>query len=180
MEEKRLFKPGDFIKRNNKNGCFMIYEGNNISETTYKRLTVVCEYDPEKYMMTDAGYSHVPNLEVSTPTKRCTTTVDTEKEDYWIQLCTTEERLRAEQVLLKYGYEWDAENLCMVDLNTGEIVKKITVPDNTYYGQIIKPISNAFKAMLKKFCFEKNKSSYSASGYGGYGSYGDCWDGYED
>jgi hypothetical protein len=179
MEEKRLIKPGDFIKRNNKDGSFMIFEGKNISETTYKRLTLVCEYDPEKYMMTEAGYSHVPHLDMGTPTKRCEATIDTEREDYWISLCSDEERLRAERILLRYGYEWDAENLRMIDLETGEIVKKIITPDDTYYGQIIKPISDAFKAMLKRFCITKNKPTYSPQyGYNGGGEYG--WDGYED
>ena len=179
MEEKRLIKPGDFIKRNNKDGCFMIFEGKNISESTYKRLTLVCEYDPEKYMMTDAGYSHVPHLDMSTTAKRCEATIDTEREDYWISLCSEEEKLRAERILLRYGYEWDAENLRMIDLETGEIVKKIITPDDTYYGQIIKPISDAFKAMLKRFCITKNKPTYSPQyGYNGGSEYG--WDGYED
>jgi hypothetical protein len=67
----------------------------------------------------------------------------------------------------------------MIDLETGEIVKKIITPDDTYYGQIIKPISDAFKAMLKRFCITKNKPTYSPQyGYNGGGEYG--WDGYED
>jgi hypothetical protein len=171
MEEKRFFKPGDFVKRNSKAGGFVIYEGNNISETACKRLTVVCEYDPEKYKMTDAGYAYVPVLDMGTNTKRCQTTIDTEKEDYWYSLCNEEEKNRAERVLLRYGYEWDAENLRMIDITTGEIVKSIKIPDDKYYGQIIKPMSDASKAMLKKLCVEKNKPSYPA--YDGPG-----WDGY--
>ena len=173
MEEKRFFKPGDFVKRNSKAGGFVIYEGNNISETACKRLTVVCEYDPEKYKMTDAGYAYVPVLDMGTNTKRCQTTIDTEKEDYWYSLCNEEEKNRAERVLLRYGYEWDAENLRMIDITTGEIVKSIKLPDDKYYGQIIKPMSDASKAMLKKLCVEKNKPSYPA--YDGPG-----WDGYYD
>lgn len=168
MEEKRAFKQGDFLKKNNKEGSFMIYEGNNVSETTYKKMTLVCCYDPEKYMMTSAGYSHVPNLEVSKNGKRCDETIDTEQEDYWISICSEEERLRAERILLKYGYEWDAENLLLIDTETGEVVKKITIPDNTYYGQIIKPISDAFKAILKSFCITKNKPTYTPQYQEGY------------
>ena len=173
MEEKRVFKQGDFIKRNNKQGCFLIFEGNNVSDTAYKKLTVVCEFDPEKYMMTSIGYDHVQNLEVATKTKRCSTTIDTDKEDYWFSICTEEERKRAEKILFRYGYEWDAENLCMIDVTTGEIVKKIVAPDNNYYGQIIKPINDRFKALLKKVCLEKNKSAYTPP-------YGGGWDGYDD
>lgn len=178
MEEKRSFKQGDFLRKKNKPGSFMIYEGNDYSETTYKKLSLVCEYDPEKYMMTSAGYSHVPYLDMAKKGKRCETTIDTDKEDYWVSICTTEERLRAESILLRYGYEWDDENMCMIDLQSGEVVKKIVTPDNTYYGQIIKPISEAFKAMLKKFCISKNKSSYSPQYGCGMGEYG--WNGYED
>ena len=172
MEEKRVFKQGDFLKKNNKEGSFMIYEGNNMSETTYKKMTLICCYDPEKYMMTSAGYSHVPHLEVATPTKRCEETIDTEQEDYWISICSDEERMRAERILLRYGYEWDAESLSLVDVETGEVVKKIVIPDNTYYGQIIKPISDAFKAILKRFCITKNKTTYSSQyANGGYPDY---------
>ena len=172
MEEKRVFKQGDFLKKNNKSGSFMIYEGIDYSETTYKKLSLVCEYDPEKYMMTSAGYSHVPNLEVAKNGKRCESTIDTDKEDYWISICTAEEKLRAEQILLRYGYEWDDENLRLVDLETGEVVKKISIPDNTYYGQIIKPISDAFKALLKRFCIAKNKPTYAyGNGYTEYDDY---------
>ena len=171
MEEKRVFNPGDFIKRNSKKGSFMIYEGNNISDTSYKKLTVVCEYDPEKYMMTSTGYDHVPNLEVGTTTKRCSCTIDTDKEDYWLSICTPEERAKAERILFHYGYEWDDEEKCMIDITSGEVVKRIVTPDNNYYGQIIKPISDAFKTILKKFCVDKNKPSYS---------YQQNWDGYEE
>jgi hypothetical protein len=121
--------------------------------------------------MTDAGYAYVPVLDMGTNTKRCQTTIDTEKEDYWYSLCNEEEKNRAERVLLRYGYEWDAENLRMIDITTGEIVKSIKIPDDKYYGQIIKPMSDASKAMLKKLCVEKNKPSYPA--YDGPG-----WDGY--
>lgn len=172
MGENRFFKPGDFVKRNNKAGGFVIFEGNNISESSYKRLTVVCEYDPEKYKMTDAGYAYVPVLDMGTNKKRCETTIDTEKEDYWYSLCNEAEKDRAEKVLFKYGYEWDAENLRMIDITTGEIVKSIKLPDNTYYGQIIKPMSDAFKEIIKKSCYKKSEPSH-------YPPYAGCgWDDY--
>lgn len=174
MGENRFFKPGDFIKRNNKCGSFVIFEGNNISESSYKRLTVVCEYDPEKYKMTDAGYAYVPVLDMGTNAKRCDTTIDTEKEDYWYSLCSDAERERAERILLRYGYEWDAENLRMIDITTGEIVKTIKLPDEKYYGQIIKPMSDAFKEMIKKSCYKESKPSYYQP-YAGRG-----WDDYYD
>ena len=158
MGENRTFKQGDFIKRDNKKGSFMIYEGNDKSETSVKKLTLIASYDPEKYMMTAIGYDNVPHLDVATSTRRCADTVDTEKEDYWISLCTPTEKQDALAVLAYYNYYWDEEKLEMIDLQTGEIIKKIVVPDNTYYGEIIKPITDKFKNMLKQFCINKNRS----------------------
>ena len=158
MGENRTLKPGDFIKRDNKKGSFMIYEGNDISESTYtKKFTLIASYDPEKYMMTSIGYDHVPHLDVACSTRRCAETIDTDKEDFWISLCNPIEKADAISILEDYGYHWDEEKLEMIDLQTGEIIKKITVPDNTYYGQVIKPITDAFKDILKRFCLDKSK-----------------------
>jgi hypothetical protein len=160
----KKFEKGSFIKRKTKEGGFMIFEGNDVSTSSFKQYTTLCEYDPYKYKMTSIGYDHVPNLEIATRTMKCDVTVDTDCEDYWIVLCTEEEKKRAIQILSSYGYYWDEENLCMIDKETGEVIKKIITPDNTYYGQIIKPISEAFKAMLKRFCILANrKPEYSQS-----------------
>lgn len=160
MGEKRVFKEGDFIKRDNRKGSFMIYEGKNISDTCVKKLTVVCAYDPEKYMQTKCGYDHVPHLEVPMKGKPCSETIDTDKEDYWISLCTPTEKADAIQILEEYGYIWDEENLALVDMVTGEIIKRIVIPDNTYYGEIVRPITDDFKDILKKSCLEKSKPTY--------------------
>jgi DNA-binding beta-propeller fold protein YncE len=173
MEEvKRTFEPGDFIKENNKKGSFLIFEGNDISQyKTVKKLTTLCFYNPEKYKMTALGYDQVPDLEVATKRVPCSKTIDTPKEDYWYSLCTQEEKLRAIKVLDEYGYYWDSETFSLIDTSTREVIKKITTPDNTYYGQIIKPITDAFKNMLKRFCYNANKPTVSpcySQGYEGY------------
>ena len=141
----------------------MIYEGNNISDTCVKKMTLVCAYDPEKYMQTEMGYDHVPYLDVSTKKHRCADTIDTEKEDFWIKLCTPSEKEEAINVLKEYGYVWDEENLAMVDILTGEIVKRIIIPDNKYYGEIIKPITETSKNILKQFCLSKSKPVYTSN-----------------
>lgn len=169
-----VFEKGDFIKRSNKKGSFMIYEGNDVSEGYSKKLTLVCFYDPEKYMMTSLGYHQVPHLEVATRTKRCDETIDTPKEDYWLSKCNANEKAEALKVLEGYGYHWDEENLSLIHVVTGEVVKKIMIPDNTYYGQIIKPITEAFKALLKKFCIESNKPKYPYTNR--YSEYDDYYD----
>lgn len=172
------FERGDFLRKDSKKGSFMIYEGNNLSETTYKRMTVICFYDPDKMVMGAIGYENKPHLEIATPTKPCDT-IDTEAEDYWIKKCSEEEKLEALRVLRTYNLFWDEANLALVDTNTGEIVKKIFVPDNTYYGQIIRPISEKFKELLKKWVFSKFKTTptYPCCGGGRYG-YGEeeYWD----
>lgn len=179
MEEKQIFKQGDFIKRDNRKGSFMIYEGNNISDTCVKKLTLVCAYEPEKYMRTSNGeYGHIPNLEVAYKTKRCSETIDTEKEDFWIKLCTPQEKLAAIKVLEEYGYVWDEKEMAMIDITTGEIIKRIVVPDNTYHGETIKPIGAVGKAILKSYCLNKSKKEEEVRyapgfGYSEYDDYGD-------
>ena len=173
MGEKRVLKEGDFIKRDNRKGSFMIYEGRNISDTCVKKLTLVCAYDPEKYMQTTTGgYDHVPYLDVANKTKPCGETKDTDKEDYWISLCTPTEKADAIEILEQYGYIWDEENMALVDMVTGEIIKRIVIPDNKYYGEIIRPITDDSKNLLKKFCLDKSKPVYSPS-YRDWDDYGE-------
>lgn len=173
MGEKRVLKEGDFIKRDNRKGSFMIYEGRNISDTCVKKLTLVCAYDPEKYMQTSTGgYDHVPYLDVANKRKPCGETIDTDKEDYWISLCTPTEKADAIEILEQYGYIWDEENMALVDMVTGEIIKRIVIPDNKYYGEIIKPITDDSKNLLKKFCLEKSKPVYNPS-YQDWDDYGE-------
>jgi len=164
METSRTFNPGDFVKRSNRKGSFMIYEGKDVSNTYAKKLTLAVAYDPEKYMQkpNSYGYEYVPYLDEPKNGQACETTIDTDKEDNWISLCTQEEKEEAIEILEQYGYVWDEENLALVDMVTGEIIKKIYVPDNKYHGETIKPITNNSKDVLKKFCIDKNKKTYSS------------------
>jgi len=166
--EKRMFKPGDFLTKFNKKGSFMIYEGNDLSQSTYKRITVVCSYDPEKYVMGDMGYEQKPELMVGSPTKACSDTLDTDREDYWIHFCTEQEKAQAIEILKKYHLAWNAETLELVDIDTGEVVRKVTLPDNKYYGQVIKPISEDLKSLIKKCCISKLTPAYPTTYYDYY------------
>lgn len=164
-EVKHKFQRGDFLTRNNKKGSFMIYEGNNLSETAYKRMTLVCFYDPEKFQMGPVGYEEKPSLELASKDKPCPTTIDTEEEDYWIHLCSDTEKAEALKVLKKYGLNWDEDNMELSSLETGEIIRKIFIPDNKYYGQLIKPISEQSKKLIRKYCRSKIAPSYSSQHY---------------
>ena len=166
-EVKRKFERGDFLKKTNKKGSFMIYEGNNLSETgTYKRMSLVCYYDPESYQMGDFGYESKPNLEVASKYKPCTTTLDTEEEDYWVHICDDREKEEAMNVLATYGLYWNEEDLELIHIETGEIIRKVVVPDNKYYGQLIKPMGENFKKMIKRYCDSKIKPLYYSQHYG--------------
>jgi hypothetical protein len=68
---------------------------------------------------------------------------------------------REMEILKKHGLFWDEEACELIDIETGEVIRRIIVPDNTYYGQIIRPISEKFKALLKKWVISKLTPSYS-------------------
>lgn len=176
------FKPGDFITFSNKSGAFAIYEGVDISTTTYKKLTAILTYDPAKYTQTTEGYKMIPFMETSTKTKCCEKTIDTDESCYWTRKCTDEEVEEAIEVMRKYGYLWDEENLAVVAMDSGDIITQVRLPKLEYKGQIIKPMTDKFKKLLRLFCLDKNKKveySYPYSRYWGMdGEYGyeDYWD----
>ena len=156
--EKKPFQKGDFLKKNNKKGSFMIYEGDNLSKTTLKKMSLVVYYDPEAFERNENGvYEQMKKLYVGDKYKPSSETIDTEKEDYWVSLCNEEEIQAAHQKLQEYGYKWDAEKMELTKIENGEIVRKIIVPDNTYYGHTIKPSPSQFKDLAQKYCQEENK-----------------------
>ena len=170
------FNRGDFLKKDSKKGSFMIYEGNNLSDTSYKKMTLICYYDPEKYVLGPVGYETKPSLEIASNEKPCVTTIDTEQEDFWIKKCSEKEKQDALAILRdKYKLEWIEETLTLVDMETGDIIRKVAIPDNSYYGQVIHPITDGFKDLLKEATIKKLTPSYSSSNYeyhgyqGGYG-----------
>jgi len=165
------FQRGDFLRKDSKKGSFMIYEGNNLSDTAYKRMSLVCYYDPEKFMMGPVGYEQQPNLELATKYKPCETTIDTEEEDYWIKKCNDREKQTAMDILAKNKLYWDEENFELISLETGETIRKIIIPDNTYYGQVVRPKNDKFKELLKKWCIKKIPPVYT---------YERCYDYYDD
>ena len=169
-EQENKFQKGDFLRRTYKEGIFMIYEGNNLSDTAYKKMSLVCYYDPDAYVRGDFGYESRPNLEVGDKYRPCETTVDTEEETYYVKKCNDEEIERALNILAQHGLYWDKENLELVRMDTGEIIRKIAVPDDTYHGEVIKPTSIDFKELAKKYCSSKLKPSYTRTYGCGYGA----------
>jgi hypothetical protein len=154
-EVEQKFKIGDFLKKDNKKGSFMIYEGKNISDSSYKKMTLLCVYDPEKYMPHDGLYDKQPYLEVGTKTKPCSETINTEEEDFWVKKCTEKEKQEALELLKEYGYVWLEETLELIDMETGELVRKIVVPDNKYHGELIHSNGNKFNKIIKSWCESK-------------------------
>lgn len=184
MSTDKKFKPGDFITFSNKKDSFAIYEGNDVSTSTYKKLTTLLSYDPSKYTQTEEGYIMIPNMDVSTKSKRCERTVETDEDTYWTRKCTAEEIEAALGIMREYGYLWDEKNLAVVAVGSGEVITKVYIPKIEYNGQILKPMTEKFKKLLKLFCLEKNKKvEYSyPSPYSRYwdmmgeGGYDDYWD----
>lgn len=170
LEDKKVFKPGDFITYSNRKGSFAIYEGNlDMTKTYLKDRSLIAWYDPNTYQKTHEGHwDYVLNLSLATRSQKCTKCVDTDKEDYWWHICTKEEKEKALTILQDYGYAWDEDSKAIIDITTGEIVKTIATPKNEYHGEIIKPITNALKRTLKKFCLSKNKPITPASTYPSY------------
>lgn len=174
METKRKFKKGDFLKYDTKPGAFAIFEGIDLLPTySYtKQFSVVAFFDPRKYCQNEngVGWSSRPFLEISRDNKPCEKTIDTLEEDYFWKLCTETEKDMALATLEEYGYEWDEEQMALIDIKTKKIVHKIVVPKLEYNGAVIKPISNEFKKQLHNYVASKNKSAYSNTYYhqGGY------------
>jgi hypothetical protein len=167
----KKFERGDFLKKDTKKGSFMIYEGNNISDTSYKKMTVICYYDPESFQMGPIGYEPRPKLEIGTKIHPCTMTLDTEEEDFWIKACTPNEKAAAIEVLKRHGLFWNEETLELVDIESGEVVRRVIIPDNKYYGEIIRPISEKFKELIKKWVISKLRPCYPTHTYDYYDDY---------
>ena len=166
----KLFKPGDFITFTNKEGSFAIYEGIDIATSRFKKLTVILSYDPNKYVKTEEGYKMCPSIETSTKLTNCETTVDTNEETYWVRKCNEDEIKEALKIMKEFGYDWNENDLSVIDAKTKSIITKIHIPKIEYKGQIIKPTPSDLKQLLKTFCIEKNKNTayYSNSLYSRY------------
>jgi hypothetical protein len=178
IKSDKFFRPGDFITFSNKPGAFAIYEGIDVSiSSTFKRYTAILSYDPSKYTQTDEGYRMVPSLEVSSKLRNCEKTIDTNESTYWTRKCTKEEVEKALEVMKTYGYEWDYKTLSIVAIGTGDVIAKVHFPKIEYTGQIIKPMTEKFKNMLKMFCINKNKTTaYDSDYYSRYWNYEEYWE----
>lgn len=187
---KRKFEKGDFLKYENKPSSFAIFEGVDLmpSYQYTKKLSVAAFYDPSKYCENEngIGWSSRPVLEVAKNGKPCEKTLDTYEEDYFWKICTEAEKQDAIEKLLEYGYIWNQDLLALVDVETGEVVHKIIIPKLEYNGDVIKPMCEEHKELLKDFVISKNTYSYNGgynngygSGHNGYcahGAYEEYWD----
>lgn len=182
-EVKRDFKKGEFIMNTNKPGSFAIFEGIEAeSYSATKKYSVIVSYDPSKYReLPTGGWGSLPYIEVATKCTRCETTVDGDTSSYWWRPCTESEKEKAIGVLQEYGYYWNEELLSIIDKETGEIVRTVVEPKIEYNGEVVKPISQKLRSLLKRVCDEitKKRYSYQSTYYGGCcGGFweGDYWD----
>lgn len=194
MESKKIFNKGDFIKYRSYNDddkkvTFGIFEGVDLApEYQYtKKFSLAAYYDSYKYcrnLNNGTGCGYGPELDIATKEKQCQKTIDTLMEDSWWTLCTPIEKKNAIEILACYGYEWNEEQLALVDINTREIVHKIIIPKIEYNGETIKPICEEYKNKLKMAVKHPHSSTnyryspqYSYYGYNGCDPYDeDNWD----
>lgn len=170
--KSKIFKKGDFIKNKQRNGSFAIFEGKDSTSANYaiKHYSLALYYEPKKYTcLGDGVWGYVPSLEVSTPSNGCATDVDTDKEDYWWGLCTEEEISAALQIIYDNGYIYDRDAMTIINRKNGKTVRRLTTPQPSYKGEIIKPITIILKKALHS-CIHFKRSSYSSS-YGGYSNF---------
>ena len=118
---------------------------------------------------------------MATKNKTCEKTIDTDESCYWTRKCNAEEIEAALRTMKEYGLIWDEENLSVLDEDSKKVLAKVRIPTIEYKGQIIKPMTDKFKKLLRLFCLEKNKKvDYSRYSYE-YGRYWDMYgEGYED
>ena len=76
---------------------------------------------------------------------------------------------------------WDEKTLSILEETSGKVLASVKIPSLEYKGQIIKPMTDKFKKLLRLFCLEKNKKvDYSRYSYE-YNRYWDMYgEGYED
>ena len=180
---KRQFEKGEFITNTNKPGSFAIFEGVECDSQSsyYKKYSVIAYYDPAKYRELPGGnWGTVPHLDVATRTTRCEQSVDGDTESYWWRPCTPREKERAIDILQQYGYYWNEDLTAIVAKDTGEIVRTIVEPKLQYNGEVVKPISQKLKDLLKRVCDEiiDRKYSYKTAYVNDYYGFwdGECWD----
>lgn len=178
------FEKGMFLTKPSEKGSFYIYEGIDVSIYSYsKKYTVVAAYDPHKYCRendTTYAYTYKAVLSCATNQERCSETISYDSESTWIRICTEEEKQEALEVLHSYGYDWSDELLSLIDMESGEIIRKIPQPCNEYNGNIIQPISGDNEQLLYEYVMSNNtpptnyshSPSYSYGGYN-YGQYSD-------
>lgn len=160
----RNFEKGDFIKYTNKPESFGIFEGIDLDPSMKyaKKWSMVLYFDPSKYCQKESGgWGSVPVLELPKDGKPCPKTIDTLKEDYSWKICSPEEKRNCIEKLAEYGLEWDEENMTLVDTETGEIIHKVFVPKIEYNGEVVKPMQEQFKEMIKKYVINENKPTYT-------------------
>ena len=177
---KRTFEKGEFITNTNKPGSFAIFEGVECeSQSAYcKKYSVIAYYDPSKYReLEHGGWGTSPHLDVATRTTRCEQTVDGDTTSYWWRPCNVNEKEKAIDLLQQYGYYWNDDLKAIVAKDTGDIVRTIVEPKLEYNGEVVKPISQRFKDLLRKVCDEiiNRKYSYKSQSAAYYNEYGGFW-----
>lgn len=164
------FEKGMFLTKSYNKGNFIIFEGLDISTSYSKKYSILAMYDPHKYCRKDEtsyDYEYKEYIETATSEKRCSETLSDDKETSWIRKCTDEEKNEAINKLHEFGYDWSDELMSLIDMETGEIIRKIPIVLNEYNGEIIHPLTRNKKNLLYDYVEATNnpQSKYPHSPY---------------
>lgn len=177
-ENKFVFSKGDFLTNPNKPGSFAIFEGVECeSYSSLKKYTAILAYDPSKYHEVSEGvWNTSPYLDIPTNLTRCATKIDGNTQSYWWRKCTLEEKEKALNILQDHGYYWNEDLMSVIQKDTGEIIRTAANPKIEYNGDVVKPISQETKNMMKSVCDKIIEKKYSYTTGRQY-CYGGFWDG---
>ena len=174
------FKKGDFIKNKQQHGSFAIFEGRDVTPSTYvtRHYSLALYYNPKKYMLQENGsWDYSPTLEVSTPSEPCKTDVDTMREDYWWGPCSDSEVMTAMQILYDNGYIYDPDTMTLTDRVSGKVIRQLADPTPSYNGEKIKPITKGLRHSLHSCIhFKAARTSYNSGNNYYHDQYYPHWD----
>lgn len=120
------FKRGDLIF-NNSTRAYAIYDGTEFIKDDYlhsKNYTLAVCFIPRKYQKAkDGSWDYAEFFEVSTKRRRCTTSIDTDHEDFWWKIATEEQKKVLLEAMKKNGYLWIEDTKTIVNSASGEVVR---------------------------------------------------------
>lgn len=171
------FKRGDFIF-NNSTHAYAIYDGVEFLKDDYlhsKNYTLAVYFTPRKYQkLKDGSWDYTEFFEVSTKRRRCTTSIDTDHEDFWWKIATEEQRNILLEAMEKNGYLWVEDTKSIINSASGDVIrvlKDLVLEIKYNQQQILITPTEKKRILLSAIKPTKGYSNYSYPNY-----YEGCYD----